>query len=107
MENTKNGGANIVKHLKTSAYYAPGRAIAIMVEAILNDENRVVASSVVLEGEYGYSGVSIGVPIMLGYNGVKTIFEMPLEEDIAEQFDSAVKSIKANIAILERENFFD
>ena len=107
VENTKNGGANIVKHLKTSAYYAPGRAIAIMVEAILNDEDRVVASSVVLEGEYGYSGVSIGVPIMLGYNGVKTIFEMPLEEDIEAEFDLAVKSIKENIKILEKENFFD
>jgi len=107
VENTKNGGANIVKHLKTSAYYAPGRAIAIMVEAILNDEDRVVASSVVLEGEYGYSGVSIGVPIMLGYNGVKTIFEMPLEEDIEAEFDLAVKSVKENIKILEKENFFD
>jgi len=107
VENTKNGGVNIVKHLKTSAYYAPGRAIAIMVEAILNNEDKVIASSVVLEGEYGYSGVSIGVPIMLGYNGVKTIFEMPLEKDIEIQFDLAVKSVKENIAILEKENFFN
>ncbi len=59
VENTKSGGAQIVKYLKTSAYYAPGRAIAIMVEAILENRDIVVPSSVILEGEYGYEDISI------------------------------------------------
>jgi malate dehydrogenase len=107
VENTKSGGAQIVKYLKTSAYYAPGRAIAIMVEAILENRDIVVPSSVILEGEYGYEDISIGVPIVLGNSGAKVIIDMGLDENIKAKFDLAVKSIKDNIAILERENFFD
>ncbi len=104
---TKNGGAEIVKHLKTSAFYAPARAIAIMVEAILNDEDKIISSSVILDGEYGYRGISIGVPAIIGRNGVKKIIELDLDEPTSEKFDLAVKSIKSNISILENSNFFD
>jgi len=66
IERTRTGGAEIVKHLGTSGYYAPGRAIAYMVEALLNDSKIVVSSSVLLQGEYGYSDVTAGVPVVLG-----------------------------------------
>jgi malate dehydrogenase len=59
---TKDGGAEIVKYLKTSAFFAPGRAISIMVEAILSDEEKVIPSCAMLNGEYGYEDVTVGVP---------------------------------------------
>jgi malate dehydrogenase len=107
VEKTKNGGAEIVKHLKTSAFYAPGRAISAMVESILSDEDKVIASCAVLDGEYGYSGVAIGVPCVLGASGIKKIIELDLDESTKEKFDVAVKSIKSNIAILKDGGFFD
>ncbi len=107
IQKTKYGGAEIVKYLKTSAFYAPGRAIAVMVEAILNDENKIISSSVILDGEYGYRGVSIGVPVIIGRSGVKEIIELDFDEVIREKFDLAVKSIKDNIAILENSDFFN
>ncbi len=105
VENTKSGGAQIVKYLKTSAYYAPGRAIAIMVEAILENRDIVVPSSVILEGEYGYEDISIGVPIVLGNSGAKVIIDWGLDETIKAKFDLAVKSIKIILHMGERELF--
>jgi len=107
VEKTKNGGAEIVKHLKTSAFYAPGRAISAMVESILSDEDKVIASCAVLNGEYGYSGVAIGVPCVLGASGIKKIIELNFDEKTQKKFDIAVKAIKDNIAILEDSGFFD
>jgi malate dehydrogenase len=107
IEKTKNGGAEIVKHLKTSAFYAPGRAISAMIESILSDEDKVIPSCAILDGEYGYSDVAIGVPCVLGATGVKKIIELDLEEDIKAKFDEAVKAIKENIAILKDGGFFD
>ncbi len=78
-----------------------------MVEAILENRDIVVPSSVILEGEYGYEDISIGVPIVLGNSGAKVIIDMGLDENIKAKFDLAVKSIKDNITILEKENFFD
>jgi len=107
IERTKNGGAEIVKHLGTSGYYAPGRAIAYMVEAILNDAKVVVASSALLEGEYGYSDVSVGVPVILGKNGVEKIIEMELDDRVKAKFKTSVESIKEGIAVLEKNGFFN
>jgi len=104
---TKNGGAEIVKHLKTSAFYAPGRAISAMIESILSDEDKVIASSAILDGEYGYKDVAIGVPCVLGASGIKKIIELELDDKTKEQFDVAVKAIKDNIAILEDGGFFN
>lgn len=81
-ERTANGGAEIVSLLKTgSAYYAPGAASALMVDAIVHDKNRLVPCSVLLEGEYGISGLYVGVPIKLGAGGVKQIVELELTKD--------------------------
>lgn len=106
IQRTKNGGAEIVKHLGTSGYYGPGRAIAHMVEAILNDSKAIVSCSTVLNGEYGHSDVSVGVPLVLGANGVEEIIEMKLDAETKEKFDSSVGSIKEGIEILKENNFF-
>ena len=107
IERTRNGGAEIVKHLGTSAYYAPGRAISVMVSALLDDSRIVMPSSVVLDGEYGYSGVSVGVPAVLGAKGIDKIIELELNDDLKNKFKVSVDSIKEGIAILEKNNFFD
>ena len=107
IERTKNGGAEIVKHLGTSGYYAPGRAIAYMVEAILNDAKVVVAASALLEGEYGYSDVAVGVPVILGKQGVEKIIEMKLDDETKAKFATSVESIKEGISVLKENNFFN
>ena len=103
---TKEGGAEIVKYLGTSAYYAPGRAISVMVEAILDDSKIVMPSSVLLDGEYGYSDVTVGVPVVLGSQGVEEIIELELDEPTKEKFARSVASIREGIEILESNGFF-
>jgi len=107
IERTKNGGAEIVKYLGTSGYYGPGRAIAFMVEAILDDAQTVVSSSVLLNGEYGYKDVTVGVPVVLGNKGVESIIEISLDKEITKKFELSVNSIKDGIEILNKNNFFD
>jgi len=104
---TKDGGAEIVKYLKTSAYYAPGRAISAMVESILSDEEKIIPSSAILDGEYGYSDVSVGVPCVIGTNGIRKIIELEFDEVTKAKFEKSVTSIKENIAILRDGGFFD
>ncbi len=104
---TKDGGAEIVKHLGTSAYYAPGRAISVMVEAILDDSRIVMPSSVMLDGEYGYKDITVGVPVVLGANGVENIIELELDEDTKAKFKVSVDSIQEGIDILTDNGFFD
>ncbi len=78
---TASGGGEIVKLLERgSAFYAPGSAAAIMAEAVLNDRRRLLPCSALLNGEYGLEDVYIGVPIILGKNGVEEIIELDLEE---------------------------
>ena len=105
-QKTKVGGAEIVSHLKTSGFYAPGRSVAVMVEAILNDSKAVISSSVLLDGEYGYKGVTLGVPVVLGANGAEKIIELELDEKMKGKIETSVKSIQENIKILEDEGFF-
>ena len=107
IERTKNGGAEIVKHLGTSAYYAPGRAISVMVEAILDDSRIVMPSSVMLDGEYGYKDISVGVPVVLGSKGVEKIIELELDEETKSKFKISVDSIQEGIDILRENNFFE
>jgi len=102
---TKEGGAEIVKYLKTSAYYAPGRAISAMVEAILDDSRKVFPSAVMLDGEYGYSDIVVGVPVVLGAKGVEEIIEIELDEDKKEKFAKSIASIRESIEILKKNNF--
>ncbi len=104
---TKDGGAEIVKYLKTSAFYAPGRAISAMVESILSDEEKVIPSCAMLDGEYGYEDVTVGVPCVIGATGIKKIIELDLDETTKAKFAKSVESIRNNIAILEESGFFN
>jgi malate dehydrogenase len=104
---TKDGGAEIVKYLKTSAFYAPGRAISVMVEAILSDEEKVIPSCVMLNGEYGYSDITIGAPAVIGANGVEKIIELDLDEETKVKFSKSIDSVRESIAILKDSGFFD
>jgi malate dehydrogenase len=104
---TKDGGAEIVKYLGTSAYYAPGRAISVMVEAMLDDSRIVMPSSVMLDGEYGYKDVTVGVPVVLGAKGVEKIIELDLDEETKAKFKISVDSIKEGIDILKENDFFE
>ena len=104
---TREGGAEIVKHLGTSAYYAPGRSVSVMVEAILDDSRIVMPSSVVLDGEYGYNDVAVGVPIVLGVKGVHEIIELNLDEGMQAKFKESVAAIRENIEVLNLKGFFE
>ena len=103
---TKNGGATIVKHLGTSAYYAPARGIAAMVQAILDDSKVVIPSSTMLNGEYGYNDVTVGVPVVLGHNGIEKIIEINMNDELKGKFNDSVNSIQSGINILKENNFF-
>jgi malate dehydrogenase len=91
VEQTRNGGAEIVQLLGTgSAYYAPGAAVVQMAEAILRDKRRILPCSAHLTGQYGLDDVYIGVPVMLGAGGLLKIYELALnEEELASLRDSA------------------
>ncbi len=108
VERTKNGGAEIVGYLKTgSAYYAPAKATAIMVEAILRDTRQIHPCAVYLDGHYGYSDVVSGVPVALGANGVEKLFEMTLSQKQQKEFERSVNSVKEMIDVLKNNNFFN
>jgi malate dehydrogenase len=86
VQRTRDGGAEIVKYLKTgSAYYAPAASTCEMVESILKDKKKVLPCAIHLEGEYGIQGLFVGVPVKLGAKGVEKIYEIKLtpEEDAA------------------------
>src|SRR5687767_8718732 len=81
VDRTRNGGAEIVNLLKTSAWYAPGASSAEMVEAILLDRKKILPCAVYLNGEYGFHNLFIGVPVKLGRNGLEKIIEIKLTDE--------------------------
>ncbi len=92
------GGGEIVKYLKTgSAYYAPSAAVVQMVESIVKDQKRILPCSVMLEGEYGCSNVVVGVPVVLGKNGVEKVIELNLNEEEKALLDNSVKHVTQTI----------
>ncbi|MBV8672376.1 MAG: malate dehydrogenase [Acidobacteriaceae bacterium] len=103
VQRTRDGGAEIVKHLKTgSAYYAPSAAAVEMVEAILKDKKKIVPCAVYLQGEYGINGYYVGVPCKLGSRGLEQIIEIKLapEEDAAlRKSADAVKELCSVIGV--------
>ena len=105
---TRQGGAEIVAHLQTgSAYYAPGKSTAIMVDAILKDTKQIHPCAVMLEGEYGYSDVVSGVPIMIGANGCEKIIEVTLNDVEKKMFKKSVDSVRGLIDTLNENKFFE
>ncbi len=96
---TVTSGADVIK-LKGGTVYAPGTVIAITADAILTGRNRVMSVSTCLDGEYGTSDVSIGVPVVLGKEGVEKIVELDLSQETKERFAISVASVKEAIAAL-------
>lgn len=97
VERTKKGGGEIVNLLGTSAWYAPGAAAAQMVEAIVRDQRRVFPCCAWLTGEYGVKDLYLGVPVILGKNGIERIIELDLNEDekaLLATSESAVRDVK-------------
>jgi malate dehydrogenase len=92
---TRSGGAEIVGLLKTgSAYYAPASGAVEMAESILKDKNKILPCAVYLEGEYGISGLFVGVPVKLGKNGVEQILELKLSSEEAKALSKSAASVK-------------
>jgi malate dehydrogenase len=108
VQRTRNGGAEIVEYLQTgSAYYAPGKSAAIMVEAILNDTKQIHPCAILLDGEYNQKEVVTGVPIMIGAGGAEKIIEVTLNEKEEIQFQKSVASVKSLIDTLHNNKFFN
>ena len=102
VDRTRNGGGEIVKLLGNgSAYYAPAAAMVEMAEAILKDQKRVLPSIAYLEGEQGYEDLYLGVPTLLGADGVERIFELELTEDEKNALQVSAKAVKEVIDLLK------
>ncbi len=100
VERTRNAGTEIVQYLGSgSAYYSSAAAIVEMVESIILDKHRVIASSVLCEGEYGIDGYFIGVPCVLGSNGVERIIEIELTKHEREMLDKTFAAVKESVEI--------
>jgi malate dehydrogenase len=101
VDRTRKGGGEIVSLLKTgSAYYAPGAAAGLMVEAILKDKKVVVPVSAYLDGEYGLRDICFGVPVKLGRNGVEQILQVELNEEEQTMLDKSVELIRGTMGAL-------
>jgi len=101
VERTRKGGGEIVSLLKTgSAYYAPGAAVAQMVEAILKNKHLIVPAAAYLQGEYGLHDIFFGVPVQLGRHGVEKIIEYRLTPQELQALQKSAQSVAENIAKL-------
>jgi len=94
VDRTRNGGAEIVNLLKTSAWYAPAAAAVEMVEAILKDKRKILPCAAYLNGEYGYKGLFVGVPVKLGKNGMEQIIEIKLTSEEKTALDKSAAAVK-------------
>ena len=101
VDRTRKGGGEIVNLLGTSAYYAPGAALAKMAEAILLDSKLIVPCSTYLEGEYGLNDICFGVPVKLGAQGIEQIIEFKLTDDEKAMADKSVKIIRETMGALK------
>ncbi|MGB8002496.1 MAG: malate dehydrogenase [Anaerobacillus sp.] len=98
---TRKGGGEIVSLLGNgSAYYAPAASLVEMAEAILKDQRRVLPTIAYLEGEYGYEGLYLGVPTILGGNGIEDIIELDLTDDEKKELDKSADSVRKVLTVL-------
>jgi len=102
IQRTINAGTEIVEYLKTgSAFYAPAAAIATMVESVIKDQKRVLPAAAYLQGEYNENDLYLGVPVILGKNGVEEVLELELTESQQQAFSISAKSVRDGIAKLQ------
>jgi malate dehydrogenase len=100
IERTRQGGGEIVGLLGYSGFYAPAAGTIEMVEAVLKDQKRVIPSAVLLDGQYGYDGLYIGVPAVIGAPGVERVIEMELNADEKAMLDHSAEAVKSVVAVL-------
>lgn len=106
VQRTKMAGGEVVKLLKTgSAFYSPASSAITMAEAILRDQKRVLPTCAQLNGEYGVDGYYVGVPVILGANGVEGILEVSLNEEEQAAFDNSVNAVKNLVSDMEKLGF--
>jgi malate dehydrogenase len=101
IDRTKKGGGEIVNLLGTSAWYAPGSAAAQMVEAIIKDQKRVFPVCALLNGEYGLKNIYLGVPVILGKNGIEKIIELQLNDDEKKLVAESAVAVKEVMDVLD------
>ena len=100
-EDTKVGGATLTKLLGTSAWYAPGAAVSGLVQAIACDQKKMFPCSTLLEGEYGLSDLCIGVPVILGRNGIEKIVDVPLSDAEKAHLEESAEGVKKTNGLLD------
>jgi malate dehydrogenase len=100
IQRTRDGGGEIVSLLGVSAWYAPAAGTVEMVEAILRDQKRVIPSAVLLDGQYGYNGLYIGVPTVLGSGGVERVIEMQLNDEEKKMLEVSADAVRSVVNIL-------
>mgnify|MGYP000735923184 FL=1 len=100
-EDTKVGGATLTKLLGTSAWYAPGAAVSGLVQAIACDQKKIFPCSVLLDGEYGLSDLCIGVPVVLGANGIEEIVEIKLSDSYKAHLHTSAEGVKKTNSLLD------
>ena len=101
VQRTRDGGAEIVKYLKTgSAYYAPSSAVAEMVEAILKDKKKILPCAAYLEGEYGIKGLYVGVPVKLGTKGIEQIIQIKLTSEEQAALNKSADAVKELVGVI-------
>ena len=106
VDRTRKGGAEIVKLLKTgSAFYAPSSAVVEMVASILKDKKKVLPCAALLEGEYGRSGIFVGVPCKLGANGIERIYELDLEAGEEAALNRSADAVEELVGVLAANGY--
>ena len=100
IERTRKGGGEIVGLVGVSAWYAPAAGTVEMVEAIIRDQKRVIPSAVLLSGQYGYDGLFVGVPVVLGKDGVEKIIEMDLNDEEKTMLEKSANAVKSVVGVL-------
>jgi len=101
VDRARNGGGEIVKYMKTSAYYAPSAGAIEMVESILLDQKKVLPCAAYLEGEYGYNDLFVGVPVKLGAGGVEKVYELRLQPEEKAALDKSAAAVQELIDVIK------
>ena len=102
IERTKTGGGELVKLMGTSAWYAPGSAAAQMVESIVKDQRRILPVCMQLDGEYGIKNCYLGVPVVLGKNGVEKIIELDLNDAEKALLETSRQHVQEVMDVLDK-----
>lgn len=100
---TQLGGEEIINYLGRSGWFAAGAAVCEMVEAVICDQRRVFTACAYLDGEYGYNDIYLGVPVILGKNGVEKVIELDLDEEDSTRFDISYKDVLGTLIFLKSE----